>query len=161
MAPKEDKNFTLPKENLILSLFALTAGFTIYIFLRSSDLVFFQWAHHLGIRDFINSFRLDADKSDLQIPAWFIFSLPDGLWAFAYTYLIIGIWSGDQSKYKFIWYVSIPGLLIGHECLQLFGIINGTYSTEDLVFEFLGIGIALLLQFKKDINQYYHEKKFV
>ncbi|MCF6357636.1 MAG: hypothetical protein L3J54_07500, partial [Draconibacterium sp.] len=68
-----------------------------------------------------------------------------GLWAFAYSMLIVGIWSGSKSKIKYFWLATIPVLVLGFETLQYFEIIRGTFSIQDIAFGITGIIIGIIV----------------
>ena len=86
---------------VILSAFALSIGGIIYIFLRPSEYVFFGWIRAVGLDNLFNAARSISFSHSLPLPEWFVFSLPNGLWAFAYALLITcqypypgtGLWS--------------------------------------------------------------------
>jgi hypothetical protein len=73
------------------------------------------------------------------IPNWFVYSLPDGLWAFAYALFITNIWSGSRSRLKIFWMSTIPVLVLGFEFLQYAGIVRGTFCLQDLALGIMGI----------------------
>ena len=79
-----------------------------------------------------------------------LYSLPDGLWAFAYTIIIIAIWKGNKSYLRFFWYVSIPTLIFGFELLQLSGKFPGTFCIHDLAFCLAGIIAGIIIAKNKN-----------
>ena len=138
----------ISKANIFVAVLAMFSGGTIYIFLRSSDLVFFQWFQAIGLDHWFNSARYSAHYMNVIIPEWIIYSLPNGLWAFAYALLISGIWSGSKSWLRYIWISSIPVLVIGFELLQLAGIIRGTFCMQDLFFGITGLVLGIIVGFR-------------
>jgi hypothetical protein len=91
------------------------------------------------------------------IPQWIIYSLPDGLWAFAYALLITGLWIGKGSGIKYFWMSTIPVLVIGMEMLQYIGMVKGTFSLVDLAFEISGLIIGIYTGIK--ITKSHHHEK--
>ena len=142
---------------IILSVFALSLGGTIYIFFRTSEHVFFGWIRAVGLDHWFNLVRDHSLSSSLFIPEWFIFSLPNGLWAFAYALLITSIWSGSKSWLRHLWMASIPILVLGFEVLQYAAIIHGTFSIQDLVFGMAGLIVGIIIG-TKIIKPDNHEK---
>ena len=75
---------------------------------------------------------------------WVVYSLPQGLWAFSYTLIMVGIWGGKRSSLAIFWLGTIPLLVFGFEVLQLAGEIRGTYCPEDMLFSAAGILLGVL-----------------
>ena len=144
----------------ILSFFALFLGTIIYILLRPSLPVFSNWIVFSTVYDLLISFRQNSLLIENTFPSWIIYSLPNGLWAFAYAILITGIWSESKSNIRYFWMISIPILVLGFEILQKIKIVRGTYCMQDLAFGLLGaiIGIIIGIYITK-LN--YHEKEII
>jgi len=93
---------------------------------------------------------------NLSLPQWFVFSLPNGLWAFAYSLLITVIWGGSKSWIRFLWWATIPLLVIGFEVLQLIQTIPGTFCTQDMILGVAGLLLGILVGSGKT-KSIYHE----
>ncbi len=130
---------------LLLSFLTLLLGGTIYILWRPSEHLFFSWIDEIGFGNLIDTIRLHSVSSRFLLPDFVIYSLPNGLWAFAYSMLIVGIWSGSKSKIKYFWLATIPVLVLGFETLQYFEIIRGTFSIQDIAFGITGIIIGIIV----------------
>jgi hypothetical protein len=141
---------------VIISAIALSAGGMVYIFFRPFEHVFFRWISTIGFESWLNQARNSSLPSRLLVPQWVVYSLPDGLWAFAYALLITVIWKGSNSRIKLFWMVSIPLLVLGYEILQLAGIIPGTFCIQDIAFGITGLTIGITVG--TIIKQNYHEK---
>jgi hypothetical protein len=126
------------------SILALLLGGIIYILFRASEPVFFSWIRALGLDSWLNFARHKTLSSDFHLPAWIVYSLPNGLWAFAYAFLITGIWWGIGSWLKYVWMASIPLLVLGYEILQYAGIIPGTFCMQDLALGIAGLTTGIL-----------------
>jgi hypothetical protein len=85
----------------------------------------------------------DGEKLLYQAPDWFVYNLPDALWSFSFTYLVLLVWGFKISKTNCLWIFSVPLICMGYEIGQFFGIIKGTYDNIDLIF----IIIAIVLSF--------------
>jgi hypothetical protein len=95
--------------------------------------------------------------SDYQLPDWIRFNLPDLLWVFGFTSVMIIIWKGVQSKIK-LFYIILP-LFIGvaSELLQYFIPNFGTFDSIDILFYTFGSLTSILIL--KTINQSKYEKQ--
>ncbi len=123
--------------SLLWPLLALVTGGFIYILLRPVEPVFFSWIRTIGLESLLAAARGQPDPPR-GLSSWMVYSLPNGLWAFAYTFLMISLWRSSRSVVKYIWYLSIPLLVFGFEILQLSG-IRGTFCWNDILLGALGI----------------------
>jgi hypothetical protein len=93
----------------------------------------FSWLNSVnGVRilnDFGNTFHVFH---------WFKYSLPDGLWLFSYTVLMLEIWKQRINKESLFWIFILPFIALFSEFLQLFKVIPGTFDFIDLIFYSLG-----------------------
>jgi hypothetical protein len=142
-----------------LSAIALLLGGIIYILFRTSEPVLLHRILEHDPSGWLSSARNKAFSITPYLPAWFVFSLPDGLWAFVYALVITAIWNGSKSPLKYIWMASIPLLVIGFEFLQYLKIIPGTFCFLDLAFGLAGI-ITGIMTGSKTIKPDYHENAF-
>jgi hypothetical protein len=140
-----------------LAAIALLAGGIIYILFRTSEPVFFNWIRAAGLDNWLNFARNRSLSLTPHLPDWVVYSLPNGLWAFAYSLLITAIWSGNKSRLKYFWMASIPLLVLGYEILQYPKIIPGTFCIQDLTLGIAGLTIGIILGMKI-IKPVYHEK---
>jgi hypothetical protein len=132
-------------------------GGIIYILFRVSEPVFFNWIHTFGLNNWLESVRHFSHSLRLLLPEWIVFSLPNGLWAFAYALIITGIWRGNKSWLKYYWMATIPILVFGYEILQYPGIIPGTFCFQDLTLGTVGMTTGIIIGLKI-IKPYNHEK---
>ena len=145
------------RANIFLCGFALTLGGFIYIFLRPAEPVFFNWIKAAGFDQTLDIARSHLPLADKFLPDWFIYSLPNGLWAFAYALLISSIWIENNSWLRFLWMASIPVLVLGYEYLQYPGILPGTFCRSDLLMGLVGMLFGMLIGTTKTNNKN-HEK---
>jgi hypothetical protein len=144
---------------LLLCFVALLSGGTIYVLFRTSEPVFFSWIRLAGLESRLSFVRNSSLSLNRLLPEWIIYSLPNGLWAFAYALLITCIWAESKSRLKYFWMASIPVLVIGFEILQGAGMIPGTFCLQDIVFGTAGIISGVLSgSFLTKLNN--HEKSF-
>jgi len=143
--------------HVIISALALLAGGLVYILFRPSEIVFFSWIRAIGFDNWFNLVRNSSLPSSPKLPEWIVYSLPDGLWAFAYALLITVIWKGSNSRIKLFWMASIPLLVLGYEILQYANIIPGTFSIQDIALGIAGVTIGIIVGIKI-FKSNYHEK---
>lgn len=148
--------FSFNRLHVILSAIALFAGGMAYILFRPSEHVFFRWISAIGFDSWFNLARNGTLHSALTVPQWVVYSLPDGLWAFAYALLITTIWSGSKTWLSYLWLSSIPFLVLGYEILQLPGIVPGTFCIQDIALGIAGLTVGIMIG-TKIIKRNYHE----
>jgi hypothetical protein len=127
------------------AVLALLLGGMIYILLRATEPVFFRWIRAVGLGGWFNVARHSSVSLRHIFPEWIVFSLPNGLWAFAYALIITGIWSDSKSWLKYFWLASIPLLVLGYEILQYTGTIPGTFCMQDIAMGTAGLITGILV----------------
>ena len=128
---------------IFLSGLAIFIGGLIYILLRPSEHLFFGWISMAGLEQWMSPARSVSPALGQLFPEWLVFSLPNGLWSFAYALLITRIWSGSRSWLKYFWMATIPVMVLGFEILQQSGTIPGTFSLSDLAFGISGMVLGV------------------
>lgn len=136
---------------ILLCAFAIFLGGMIYILFRPNEAIFVNWTSTVGLDNWLNIARHKSHTLYLYLPEWIVFSLPNGLWAFAYALLITVIWSGSKSMTKYFWMASIPLLVLGFEILQYTGVIPGTFCLQDITLG--GIGLIAGIQVGINMSQ--------
>ncbi len=79
------------------------------------------------------------------MPKWVIYSLPDGLWMFSCTSLILNVWNNRLNKQSIVWIISMPAIAILSEFLQLFHLIRGTFDILDIASYLIGFTSAFFI----------------
>lgn len=128
----------------ILPPLALLVGGVIYLLWRSPTLWMFGWCEALGFGEALADFRVIASRH--EPPQWVLYSFPDGVWAFAGTAIMLGIWRSAQGVMRSIWVSLIPTLAIGSEIGQGIGLIPGGFDLDDLVTCLVAICLAFAVQ---------------
>lgn len=138
-------NNNYSKFRMFLSVLALILGATIYLFFRPTSPLFFKWIDCIGLGNCLHIARNYSLNFTAYFPNWVLYSLPDGLWAFAYALLILQFWMGKKTRISYIWISTIPLLIFGFEISQTINSVHGTFCWTDMGFQFIGILFAYIL----------------
>jgi len=130
---------------MFLSVFAILTGGIIYILFRASEPLFFRCLNGTGFEHWLAVIRQHSLTHTPLLSEWIVYSLPNGLWAFAYALVITTIWSGSKSWIRFPWMASIPVLVWGYELVQYAGIVPGTFCFQDLALGSLGLVTGIVV----------------
>jgi len=141
------------KKKIFIRLFPVLFGGMIYIIFRSDQLLMFSWLRSVNEVHSVNNFG-----NTLHVFHWFKYSLPDGLWLFSYTALMLEIWKNRINKQSFFWIFSLPCMALLSEFLQLFKVIPGTFDLIDLIFYILGAALPFYKSNVLIFNTNNHEK---
>lgn len=126
----------------------LVLGCLIYVCFRVESMVMFKWFELLKINNFTSTIRGSTSFIKPFLPNWFLYSLPDGLWIYAFTSALIILWNGEKT-----FWILLP-LSIGFflEVGQALNIINGTFDILDLIFTIVAFALSILF-FKHKFNK--------
>ncbi len=130
---------------LLISVIAISMGGMIYVLFRTSEFRFFRWAGSPGVEHRLFEWRNSYLDGSLQLPDWMVYSLPEGLWAFAYGILIAALWARQRSRVKYLWLITVPLLPAIYELLQYLRFIPGTGCLTDLLLGLVGGGLGIFL----------------
>jgi len=130
----------------------------IYLFFRPGEFIFHNWFSDIGLDRWFSFASPNTGSPAGSAPEWILYSLPNGLWAFAYAVVITGIWWNSRSRLKYFWIATIPILVMGFELLQGAGILRGTFSFTDLVLGMTGLGLGMVIGYSFSKKKY-HEKR--
>jgi hypothetical protein len=134
---------------LLIAFLTLISGGLVYVFFRPVEPLFFTWADEIGAGKLLSNIRSFTLPLIGFIPRWVLFSLPGGLWAFAYALVVASLWSGSKSGLRYFWFATIPVLVFGVELLQLTEILPGTFCLLDIAFGLAGIIIGIRIGLRK------------
>lgn len=136
------------KRLLSTVIIPLLIGGVIYILFRSDSLVMFSWFESFGVEKIILAFRqLNYGQSNL--PNWAIFSLPDALWVFSFTNLMLIIWRDIFSSQSILWIFIAPIIGIVSEVGQGLHFIRGTFDATDLILILIASTLPFITRLKK------------
>jgi len=123
----------------------LLFGIAIYLLWRSSSLRVFHWLSAIGLLDPVMFLRTLAQPVAVSIPAWCLYSLPDGLWAYSLSSAVLITWRSHSSRWGILWFTFAATLGIASELGQYLGLVPGTFETADLLCYALGSMSPLIM----------------
>ena len=126
-------------------LLTLLLGGFIYISFRSDTLIMFNWFNELKLNTLIIGLREYTIPFKNYLPQWVIFSLPDGLWIFSSTSIMLLLWNNKLNIKTIIWILLIPLYAFSIEILQLCQLYPGTFDIIDIILYISGIVTPLYL----------------
>lgn len=128
-----NRYFKLPyplKVSLIHVCLPLFLGTSIYHFGRSGTYLYQEW------------FDLKVIRPSIKIPNWMLFNLPDFLWLYAFSNLMLLIWNHQLTFTSLSWVLSGFFIAVFSEVLQGISKIPGTFDTLDLLAYLLAIALT-------------------
>lgn len=121
----------------------LTLGGLIYIALRPTSLLMFDWFEYTGLSPLVTDFRLITHPLRSQLPNWAVYSFPQGAWVWFGTMTMQCIWQPLRSAAGHLWIAFSCLLAIGGEIAQGLKLVTGTFDLTDIVSSLLGYFAAL------------------
>lgn len=127
----------------------------VYVFLHSFLPIVLGTGIYLTVR---TDWILDPDIfPKISLPSYhtldvLIYSLPDGLWLYAFLSIIEAIWACGSPLTKITWQILIVCCAIVTEFLQKYNLINGTYDNFD-IGSYLLASIPFIIKFIHLVNQ--------
>lgn len=125
------KYFWSTKKDWILSFLMIFLGGMIYILYRPENILLFKITDSLRITPLIDIARSNA--SLLQLPSFFVNSLPSGLWAASYLMMMYISTKFHTRKVRLMLALPLPLSAIVLEFMQLVGWCPGTFDIYDLI----------------------------
>jgi|APGre2960657505_1045072.scaffolds.fasta_scaffold38147_2 hypothetical protein len=140
------------KGNLMIihCLTPLLIGGLLYILFRSTDIRMFKWFSIIGLDNLIYLLREVFFQFKNDLPCWTYYSLPDGLWVYAFTSSLLILWNG-----RLTFWLSLP-LLTGTfvEIAQGLKIFPGTFDILDLFFTTIALlSSTIIIIYKFNQNE--------
>lgn len=128
---------------------ALLVGGLIYLLLRQEPVPALRWMTPDQLQPSLQEFRHAMATFRSATPAWIFFSLPDGLWSFAYAASMSRLWAHHPGAAKLFWLLSIPILGIGFEVGQWLRLIPGYFNVTDLIVATLGASLGFWIGYSR------------
>jgi hypothetical protein len=111
----------------------------------------FKWFENLNLDKLTNSIRNEFIHIDY--PYWVKYNLPDLLWVFSFTSLMLIIWDKKIINENITYIIFPVSVGIISEVGQLFGIINGTFDLLDILFYSIGGLLSTLIFINSNSNK--------
>ena len=133
------------KKWLLISLFLLFIGGTLYLKFRDHTLIMFSWLKYINAEFLFSQMEFDETNAILS---FMIYSFPTGVWLMS-AIIIFGIIWNENKRTFFAYTFLFCGINIAGETLQLVGLMPGTFDLIDLltILVFTIAGIAIYLNF--------------
>ena len=155
------------KLNLLFShvIIPITFGGIVYLLFRSDSLTMFRWADAIGVKPVLDDMRVHCTTTQMDNLNWLFFSLPDGLWVYAFTSFMLIVWGFKFSRHSMFWISIGPLLALGGEIGQAFGVVRGTFDPTDLLFCWIGSILPFAICFQQtnrnsiQIKRIFHDYK--
>lgn len=129
----------------------LLLGALIYVCFRTKTLILFNWIEEISLISIVNEIRNVLYPLKSIIPNWIVYSLPDGLWVYAFTSSFLLIWNNNKNK---ILIAFIPLLIsVTLELLQYVQINSGTFDFMDVATYTIASILSILI-FKPKYQNY-------
>ena len=139
------------KNIIVYVLLPISIGGLIYIISRPKTLKLFRWVKNLNLDNWTNNIR--KEFIHVEFPYWIKYNLPDFLWVFSFTSLMLIIWNKGLFKEN-IFYIIFPTLVgVLSELGQLLNTISGTFDYMDILFYLLGGLLSLSIFINSKSNK--------
>jgi|SRR5690554_48677 len=135
-------------KKIALGLTPTFLGGLIYLVYRNDSLEMFNWFEQINLGSFVNFLRTNEFLQNLSLPAWVKYSLPNALWLFSFTYLLLLIWNFKINKQSILWVFIAPVIGVAFEVGQFFKLVSGTFDINDLFL----LTLAAILPFSLMLN---------
>ena len=129
-------------QSLCMAVISLLFSGMIYLLFRDTQMYMFVPIKEIGQMENLEVVR--GVVSNVTLPDWFLYSLPDGLWLYAYMLIIRCVWYNANPVIKYFFLATLPILAICTEILQLNSLCFGTGDVVDLAFYLLFIVLYVL-----------------
>ena len=120
---------TRKKKRLWLGMALLAAGGATYLLFRADGLLLAIVLRAMGLGRVV--VWLQGTASGLQLPEFFVYNLPGGLWSAAYILLMDEVGSDRPVGARLGWAAVIPFMGVASEALQAIGLLPGTADAVD------------------------------
>ena len=127
----------------LLIIISLLSGLFLYLGFRSPGTPIYQWSLKLGFENELQVLR--NFTQDIYLPGWIIYSVPDGLWMFAFVLSVFSVWNFELNSTSGKWIYAAILMGLGFEFMQAFVNGIGVFDWNDLFIMLISTAIALLM----------------
>lgn len=139
---------------LVHSVMPLILGGSLYISIRTSSLIMYDWFRIIGAIGVLEQVKTVIQPFLSWIPPFIYYSLPDGLWVYSISVFLGIIWSQGAFLERLFFNLLGPILGLGIEFGQLFNYVSGTFDITDLLF-ILAASISAIWLVEKERRRKY------
>ena len=132
-----------------LAVTSLMLGCSIYLLSRDTSNFLYRFSVYTGFRSEVDFLR----EWIPALPSWFVYSLPDGLWMFSFSILILMIWDFHRTRKAMIWIALALSIGILLEGVQATTELGGSFDWRDLGFILFAPVLPLCLTHPKSQTQ--------
>lgn len=129
---------------ILIAILPVLAGGFIYLTYRKDDLILFDWFNSIGLSSKVELLRTNQFLKSLAIPGWVKFYLPDALWMFSLSYVVLALWDFNVNRQSAFWLMLTPTVGFAYEIGQLVGLVPGTFDIVDLFLLLIASLLPLL-----------------
>ena len=129
---------------LVIIISPLIVAIFIYSSLRPSAPDLLQDIIHHACRAFDQNCSKEVFHFSISLPPWLLYNLPDGLWAFSFSFSICLLNKRATQQVKFFYLFVVFSCMIFLELLQ-YRWIQGTFDFLDIFFITIGFSMAVVI----------------
>jgi hypothetical protein len=126
----------------IHSFLPLFLGSFIYLCFRKKSILLFKWLDNYSVDYYALSVRSFFNPNDIAYSNIFVSNIPNGLWVYSFTSILLIVWKGKFSGKNLIYIITPVMLAFISEMGQFFGLITGTFDVLDLFLYIFGFIIS-------------------
>lgn len=124
----------------------LLLSISIYVLFRSKVFIAIDPDRLSTLHAFVSGLQSTFKPVKAYLPDWFLYSLPDGLWTYAFTaYLVLNSRNDPAGLRKSFLLFFTPVFSVSIEVSQYLKLFPGTFDWVDLGFDIAGAVLPLLL----------------
>ncbi len=138
---------------IVVVAVSIICGLVIYIECRQALNVHY-WTRHNDLNSFVCYIKCVFNVNCIDLPSWVIYSLPNALFIFSFTFLMLNIWNFHVGVDNMVWALIIPILGVGSEFAQLFTFIPGVFDPADLVLNIIASTLPFCLIINLKTNRH-------
>lgn len=128
--------------DFMIAITPLATGSSIYLLYRPKGIIIFKLVNALGSDHFIDALRQLFQSAAPIGRGILLYSVPEGMWAFSFLYVILWIWRGNMARPMALVSIFCAVIVIeGSEIAQL-SFLQGTFDINDLICNAVGIALA-------------------
>ena len=114
----------------------IVAGGLLYLLFRTKHVLFIKLLCDGGLEwavDAVQSEEMQEWMMSTAAGRFVVESLPGGLWSAGYVVASVPYTRSDRTGEKLLWASVIPGMGVGSEIMQYYGMLPGMWDVRDIV----------------------------